>query len=99
MRWCFYQSLSETINYLLALIVAFVQPPGQDDPLCAKDSPISSLFRYRTENNSTFFFFFFTTHNKTLHGLIAWSDIVCHLWCIPQISILAKGCCNENKCA
>lgn len=73
MRWCFYQSLSETINYLLTLIVAFVQPPGQDDPLCAKDSPISSLFRYRTENNSTFFFFFSQHTIKhcmvRLHGL------------------------------
>lgn len=72
MRWCFYQSLSETINYLLTLIVAFVQPPGQDDPLCAKDSPISSLFRYRTENNSTFFFFSQHTIKHCmvrLHGL------------------------------
>lgn len=55
MRWCFYQSLSETINYLLALTVVFVQHPGQDDPLCAKDSPISPLFRYHTAIIPQFF--------------------------------------------
>lgn len=46
----------------MALILAFVQSFGQDDPLCAKDSPIFSLFSYHNENSSTVSF---TTLNKT----------------------------------
>lgn len=46
LKWSFTTHLLRLfINYLLALILPFVQSSGQDDPLCAKDSPIFSLFR------------------------------------------------------